>query len=114
MNVKRMRIGKRLSHVVVSDDTVYLAAVASDPVPSISEQTRQALKNVDSYLADAGSNKSKVLSVTIWLKDMNDFNAMNQEWDAWVDTNNLPVRATVEARLADPGCLVEFMVTARR
>lgn len=114
MSVLRMGGGKRLSQAVISGDTVYLVAVAGDPVSSVAAQTNQALKSIDRYLAEAGSDKSKILSVTIWLRDISGFDDMNREWDAWVDAQNLPVRATVEARLADPRCLVEFMVIAKR
>lgn len=115
MNIQRIEKGKRLSQAIVAGDTVYLAGqVARDPVPSVGDQTRQVLQQIDRYLAEAGSNKSAILSATIWLRDIGGFDEMNREWDAWMDPANPPARATVEARLADPKCLVEVMIVAQR
>ncbi|RUV19530.1 RidA family protein, partial [Mesorhizobium sp. M5C.F.Ca.IN.020.32.2.1] len=67
---------------------------------------------IDAYLAKAGSDKSRILSATVWLRDIADFDKMNAAWDAWIDKSAMPVRATVEARLAGDGYRVEIMVTA--
>jgi enamine deaminase RidA (YjgF/YER057c/UK114 family) len=111
--IKRLSPGKRLSGAVVHGDTVYLAGtVASDPSAGVKGQTEQILKRIDELLAAAGTNKSKLLSTTIWLANMASYDEMNQAWDAWVDPNNTPARATVESRLAQPKYLVEIMCTA--
>jgi enamine deaminase RidA (YjgF/YER057c/UK114 family) len=115
MSIKRFDIGARMSQAVVHGNLVYLAGqVAEDPVPSVGEQTKQILARIDRLLADAGSDKSKLLSANIWLTDISRFSEMNAVWDAWVSPGNTPARATVQAALAAPQYLVEIMVTAAR
>jgi len=75
-------------------------------------QTRDILAQIDALLAEAGTSKAKLISASIWLRDIAHFGQMNTVWDEWVDKDNLPVRATVEARLAAPELLVEIQVTA--
>jgi enamine deaminase RidA (YjgF/YER057c/UK114 family) len=111
--IQRIRPGKRLAEAVVYGPTIYLAGqVASDPGLDITGQTRDVLAQIDRLLADNGSNRSQLLSVTIYLADMADFAAMNAVWDAWVPPENLPARATVEARLARPEYRVEMQAIA--
>ncbi|NIM27631.1 MAG: RidA family protein [Gammaproteobacteria bacterium] len=114
MSVTRKHSGPRMSQIVVHGDTVYLAGqVALDaPGASVADQTRDILQRIDQFLAEAGSSKSKALAATIWLADMDTFNEMNEVWDAWIDADNPPARACVEARLAAPQFTVEIMVTA--
>ena len=115
MSVKRLQVGPRMSQAVIHGDTVYLAGqVASDPVPSVGEQTKQILATIDRLLGEAGTDKSRLLSANIWLTDMARFGEMNAVWDAWVSPGNTPARATVEAKLAAPAYLVEIMVVAAR
>jgi enamine deaminase RidA (YjgF/YER057c/UK114 family) len=102
-----------MSQAVVHAGTVYLAGqVADDPVPSVAEQTRQVLAKVDAILAEAGSNKSRILSANIWLADIATFAEMNAVWDAWVSPGNTPARATVQSTLARASNLVEIAVIA--
>jgi enamine deaminase RidA (YjgF/YER057c/UK114 family) len=109
MSIQRIDPGQRLASAVVHGGLVYLAGhVAHDPDAGVREQTRQALAEIDRHLAAAGTDKSKLLTVTIWLADMGHFDEMNAAWDAWVDKGNLPARATVEARLASPAYAVEI------
>jgi enamine deaminase RidA (YjgF/YER057c/UK114 family) len=77
-------------------------------------QTWDVLKQVDRLLALAGSDKSKIVSTTIWVTDIRNREAMNEVWKEWVDSNNLPARACVEAKLADPLLLLEIMVVAAK
>ncbi|HLS86637.1 MAG TPA: RidA family protein, partial [Burkholderiales bacterium] len=77
-------------------------------------QTEEILAEIDRLLAKAGSSKSKVLSATIWVTDIRHRAAMNEAWTAWADPKNLPARACVEAKLADPNALVEIMVVAAK
>ena len=113
MQVERRRVGPRMSQIVIHDGTVYLAGqVADDPVPSVAEQTRQILAKIDACLAEAGTDKSRLLTATIWLADIGRFEEMNEVWDAWVAPGDTPARATVQALLARPANLVEIMVTA--
>ena len=113
MSIQRLRIEKRYSEIVIHNGTVHLAGqLADDYDGDIREQTRQTLANIDRYLAEAGSDKTRILSVTIYLKDMADYAAMNAVWDAWVAEGAAPGRACVEAKLYDPRVLVEMMVVA--
>jgi enamine deaminase RidA (YjgF/YER057c/UK114 family) len=101
------------SQVVVHGGVAYLAGqVASDPEGSFDEQVRSVLARIDELLASVGSDKSRLLSVTVWLRDMTDFAAMNAAWEEWIDSGNLPVRATVRAELARPEILVEMAAIA--
>jgi len=113
MTIKRLHAGPRMSQAVVHNGVAYLAGqVAKDPDKNVTDQTRQVLATIDSLLAEAGSDKSRILSATIYLADMGDFAAMNAVWDAWVPAGSTPARATVEASLATPKYQVEIMVTA--
>ena len=113
MSIRRLQPGARMSHAVVHGGLVYLAGqVASDPGEDVGGQTRQILHQIDALLAEAGSDKSRILTATIYLADISTFAEMNVVWDAWVDRSNPPARATVEARLAAPQYRVEIAVVA--
>ena len=113
MNITRHKVGPRLSQAVVHGNTVYLAGqVADDPSAGAKGQTEQILRKIDGLLAACGTNKSKLLSTTVWLANMGTYDEMNAAWDAWVDPANTPARATVESRLARPAYLVEIAVIA--
>ena len=116
MTIQRFDTGPRMSQVVVHGDTIYLAGVVAKSAAgdSVTKQTQEVLSIIDSHLAKAGSDKSKLLSATIYLTDMKNFPEMNAVWDAWVSAGNTPARATVEAGLAAPQYSVEIMVTAAR
>ncbi len=116
MTIQRFDTGPRMSQVVVHGDTVYLAGVVANTAggESVTRQTQEVLSIIDSHLAKAGSSKSKLLTATIYLTDMNTFAEMNAVWDGWVSPGNTPARATVEAKLANPRYSVEIMVTAAR
>jgi enamine deaminase RidA (YjgF/YER057c/UK114 family) len=115
MTIERFHVGKRLSEMAVFNNTIYLAGqVAEDMNQDITGQTKQVLAAVDKLLAEAGSDKSKILSTTIYIADMVDFPAMNAVWDAWVVQGNTPPRATVQAKLAKPEWKVEMQVVAAR
>ena len=101
-----------MSGVVIHGETVYLSGLtAPNATPDVADQTRQTLALIDERLAEAGTDKHHLLSVNIWLSDIRNFDAMNEVWDQWV-SDEPPVRATVEARLAVPELLVEIMVVA--
>ncbi|MBB5751566.1 RidA family protein [Prosthecomicrobium pneumaticum] len=112
MSIKRLEVGPRMSQAVIHGNVVYLAGQVGKDGEDVAAQTRSALAEVDRLLALAGSNKSKILSATIWLADIADFAEMNSVWDAWVDPQNTPARATGEAKLAAPRYKVEVIVTA--
>lgn len=113
MSIKRFDIGPLMSQAVVHGDTVYMAGtVADDTSADVKGQTRQILDKIDARLAEVGSDKSKLLSATIWLDDIGDRDVINEAWLDWVDKANPPVRACIESKLARPDMLIEIMVTA--
>ena len=115
MSIQRFHVGARLSEMALHDNTIYLAGqVAADPTLDIAGQTRQVLAAIDGLLAEAGSDKTNILSTTIYLSDMADFPEMNAVWDGWVVAGSTPPRATVEAQLAKPAYKVEIQVIAAR
>lgn len=113
MEITRLHVGKRLSEVAIHNGTVYLAGqIADDTSADIGGQMREVLGHVDRLLAEAGSDKSCILMAQIYIADMAQFPGMNEVWDSWVAAGHTPPRATVEAKLANPACLVEVVVTA--
>jgi len=116
MKIERHDTGPRMSKAVIHGDTVYLAGIVADSPKgkSTAKQTRSILSQIDSFLATAGTDKTKLLSANIWISDMTNFAEMNSVWDAWVSPGNTPARATVEANLASPDYKVEIMVVATR
>ena len=116
MSIQRIQAGPRMSKAVVHGDTVYLAGiVANEPKgKSVTEQAKDILSQIDGFLAQAGSDKSKLLTANIWVTSMSDFAEMNAVWDAWVPPGNTPARATVEAKLASPDYRLEIMVVAAK
>jgi len=115
MSIVRHESGPILSQAAQHGDTVYLAGVvAKDLKKDVKGQTEEILADIDRLLAKCGSSKSKVLSATIWVTDIRNRASMNEVWTRWVDPKNLPVRACVEAKLADPNALVEIMVIAAK
>jgi enamine deaminase RidA (YjgF/YER057c/UK114 family) len=113
MEIKRLHVGSRLSEAAVHNGVVYLAGqIADDLTQNIDGQTREVLAHVDRLLAEAGSDKSRILLCQIFLADIKDIASMNAVWDAWVSAGHTPPRATVQAMLARPELLVEVVVTA--
>ncbi len=115
MDITRHQSGPRMSQAVIHGQTVYLAGqVADDRTADVAGQTKQILDKIDGLLAEAGSDKSKLLTANIWLSDIATFGAMNELWDAWVVNGQTPARACVEAKLALPDILVEIGIIAAR
>lgn len=112
MEIKRFETGSRMSQAVVYNGIAYLAGQVGNAGDDVATQTGQALAEVDRLLALAGTDKTRILSATVWLADISDFSKMNAVWDAWVPAGNAPARATGEAKLATPEYLVEVIVTA--
>jgi enamine deaminase RidA (YjgF/YER057c/UK114 family) len=113
MHINRIESGTNLSQAVATGDFIFLAGqVAPDPSRPVGDQTRQVLAEIDRLLDAMGSNRSRMLSVTIYLADIGDFAAMNTEWGRWIPADAKPARATVEAKLAAPQYRVEMQVTA--
>ena len=111
MTVTRIQTGPRMSQAVIHGGVVYTAGQVAVG-DSVSEQTADILAQIDALLAEAGTDKSKLLTANIWLSDIKYFKDMNLVWDAWVSPGNTPARACVEAKLARDDLLVEIMVTA--
>ena len=115
MSIQRIDSGARMSQLVIHNNIAYLAgqvdetSVVGRPA---GEQTANILKQIDTYLEKAGTDKTRLLTATIYLADMTDFGAMNGAWEAWISPQGLPTRATVEAKLAGPEFTVEIVVTA--
>lgn len=113
MSLKRFDPQPRYSEMVAHDGVLYLSGqLADDGSTDVESQTRATLREIDARLGEAGIDKSRLLTATVFLADMGEFAAMNRAWDAWVDPANPPARATVEARLADPSILVEIQAIA--
>jgi enamine deaminase RidA (YjgF/YER057c/UK114 family) len=113
MTIERFENGPRFCRVLKYNGVVYVAGIVADDLSGdVTQQTREILGKIDQYLSMAGSHKTQLLTTQIWLRDIADFDRMNIAWDEWIDQAGLPVRATVEARLAGEGYRVEIMVTA--
>lgn len=114
MSIQRIAPNARMSGAVVSHGLVFLSGqVPDDCSLDCTGQTREVLRKIDDLLAQAGSDKSHLLSAQIWLKNIDkDFSAMNEVWSAWLPEGCAPARATVQAPMASPDVLVEIMITA--
>ena len=105
--------GPRLSAAVVHNGVVYVSGQVPDTLHAdVATQTREILAKIDRLLAEAGTDKSRLLNASIWLADIMTFNDMNKPWEEWVAPGPAPARATVEARIANPGYRVEIAVIA--
>ncbi|HLV18489.1 MAG TPA: RidA family protein [Pseudomonas sp.] len=114
MPIQRLHVASRYSEVVIHNGVVYLSGqLADDCSGDIRQQTRETLAAIDRQLAEAGTDKSRLLSATIFLRDIDaDYAGMNAEWDAWVAPGAAPARATVQARLYAPEVRIEIQVVA--
>jgi len=114
LDIQRRETTARMSQIVIHNQTAYMAGVvANDLHADITEQTAQALTEIDRLLADAGSNKHRLLSAQIWMRELErDFNALNAVWEKWLLPNTAPTRATCQTSMAAPGILVEIIVPA--
>ncbi|MBN8749093.1 2-iminobutanoate/2-iminopropanoate deaminase [Xylophilus ampelinus] len=111
--IQRFHVGPRLSETAIHNGTVYLAGqVPDDTTQDIRGQTAQVLAMVDRLLAEAGSDKTRILMTQIFLTDISEIAAMNEVWDAWVPAGHTPPRATVQAQLANPAYKIEIVVSA--
>ena len=111
--ITRFHVGARLSESAVFNGVVYLAGMVPEAGDTdIEGQTRDVLNQIEQRLREAGSDKSRLLRVQIYLSNIDDIHAMNTVWDAWVTPGNTPPRATVEARLANPNYKIEVVATA--
>ena len=114
MSITRIEPGARLSEAVIHGGKVYTAGIVAGDAAgkSVREQTKDILAQLDTILAEAGSDKTKLLKVNIWLTDISTITEMNAVWDAWVVPGKTPARATVESKLAGKDWNIEIMVEA--
>lgn len=111
--IQRIEVGSRFSEVAVHNGVAYLAGqVPFDSSADVYRQTQQVLEEIDKWLAQVGSDKSRILMAQIYLAEMSDYAEMNRAWDEWVAENHAPPRACVEAKLANPDWKVEIVVTS--
>ncbi|MCC6777640.1 MAG: RidA family protein [Hyphomicrobiales bacterium] len=116
MGIERIDGNPRMSKAVMHGNTVYLSGLIADKAlgQGVAEQTKEILGLIDGFLAKAGTDKSKLLTATIWLSDIRTVDEMNKAWDAWVVPGHTPARACIEALLQGPEKKVEIQVTAAR
>jgi enamine deaminase RidA (YjgF/YER057c/UK114 family) len=111
--IQRINPGPRISDVVVHNGVAYLAGkVPAKGIDGVGAKTRDVLATIDRLLAEAGTSKERILRAEIYLEDIQDFDAMNDAWVAWVPAGAAPARATLQAKLANPDYRVEIVVTA--
>ncbi|MBV2143410.1 RidA family protein [Falsochrobactrum sp. TDYN1] len=110
--IERFEFDTRIHHAVKHNGLVYLTGQVGTPGKSAGEQTTEILARIDYLLALAGTDKTKILNVILWLDDLRDFDEVNKVWDAWVVKEHAPARSTGQARMTKPGMLVEVIVTA--
>jgi enamine deaminase RidA (YjgF/YER057c/UK114 family) len=113
-NLTRLKPGKRMSQGVIRGNAVYLAGQVAEQAAggSVADQTREVLAQIDALLAEAGTDKTRIMMATIYLADISTFAEMNSAWDTWVVEGETPARATVEAKLVAPEYKVEIAVVA--
>lgn len=116
MSIERIGVAARYSDAVIHNNTVYLAGHVPEASKGqdITAQTRDVLAQIDETLRDCGTEKTKILTATIYLTDMADFAGMNAVWDQWVAAGHTPARATVQAKLASPDYRIEIVMIAAR
>jgi enamine deaminase RidA (YjgF/YER057c/UK114 family) len=111
--IKHYKVSSRMAQAVTYNGAVHIAGqVADNRKAGIEEQTRDVLAKIDALLAEAGTNKSKLIAVNVFLPHITDFEAMNRVYDDWIDSARPPARACVEARLADPDLRIEMTAIA--
>jgi enamine deaminase RidA (YjgF/YER057c/UK114 family) len=111
--IARYESNNRLSKAVVANGFVFLSGITAEDVSGdIEAQTKSVLKQIDAYLAQAGTSKTRLVSANIWLSTIADATGMNKVWESWIERAHAPARATVESKLATPAILVEIMVQA--
>lgn len=114
MTIIRRQPTAIFSAVVEHNGVVYLAGItADDTSASVKAQTDNILAKIDTRLAMAGTDKSKLLTATVYLSDISLKAEMNEAWTAWLAPANKPTRACVAVGL-DGGADVEIVVSASK
>lgn len=110
--ITRIDFDTRIHHGVVHNNTLYLTGQVGTPGTPVAEQMREVLGKIDTLLAKAGTDRTRILHVEMWLDDVRDFDEVNKVWDAWVPMEHAPARSSGQGRMAKPGMLVELILTA--
>lgn len=110
--ITRFDFDTRIHHGVVHNGTVYLTGQVAEPGQSAADQMREVLAKIDELLVKAGTDRTRILHVQMWLDDVRDFDEVNAVWDAWMPMEHAPARSSGQGRMAKPGMLVELIVTA--
>ena len=113
-SIERWHTSRRMSKIVIHNSTVYLCGQVGNRGDSIKAQCTEAFRRIDSLLAEAGTSNERMLQVIVWLKTMDDFDAMNQAYEGWVPEGCVPARACGRSEMASEELLVEFTVTAAK
>ena len=111
-DIQRFDFDTRIHHGVIHNGTIHLTGQVARPGQSAADQMREVLDKIDALLAKAGTDKTRLLHVQMWLDDIRNFNEVNTVWDAWMPKEYSPARSSGESRMAKPGMLVELIVTA--
>lgn len=113
-SIVRHHTNARMSRIVQAQGLVYLCGQTANgtAIPDVAGQTREVLSRIDRLLTEGGSSRAHILTATIYLRGIGDFDAMNAEWESWIPDGAAPARTTLEARLASANLLVEITVTA--
>jgi enamine deaminase RidA (YjgF/YER057c/UK114 family) len=114
VSIKRINVGPRMSQAVVYGNTVYLSGQVANATAggSVTDQTKEILGQIDALLAEAGTDKSKLLSASVFITDIGTFAELNAVWEAWVSPSNPPCRTTIETKLASPKYAIEISAIA--
>lgn len=110
--IQRFDFDTRIHHGVIHNGTLYLTGQVAEPGQPAADQMREVLAKIDRLLARAGTDKTRILHVQMWLDDVRDFDEVNKVWDAWMPMDHAPARSSGQGRMAKPGMLVELIVTA--
>lgn len=111
-DIRRFDFDTRIHHGVIHNSTLYLTGQVATPGRPAADQMREVLAKIDTLLARAGTDKTRILHVQMWLDDVRDFDEVNLVWDAWMPKEHAPARSSGQGRMAKPGMLVELIVTA--
>lgn len=111
-DIQRYAFDTRVHHGVTHNGIIYLTGQVAEPGQSAADQTREVLAKIDKLLAEAGSDKTRILHIQMWLDDLRDFDEVNKVYDAWMPMEHAPARSSGQGRMAKPGMLVELIVTA--
>jgi len=110
-DIRRLDVDTRVRHGVIHNGTVYLTGQVGTPGRSAEDQMREVLDKIDSLLAKAGTDKTRILRVQVLLDDVRGFDEVNKVWDVWVPKAHAPARSSGQGRMAKPGMLVELIAT---